>query len=389
MRYGMARRAATPPSFSRARAVRGAPDAGAVYGLAFPVRRMAADWRFPPAFVRFRATMDNRLIHPPNTAHLDLSGQKAGARIGENAEKRNSSDFVVWKFIKKDENHAMQWELPVEIENAFEIDKSGLLLNENGAIMSYPGWAVECSAIIRSELGEPIDIHTGGIDHIPVHHTNEIAQSEVAFDKELSRFWIHNNFITVEGEKMSKSAGNFLTLTDLLAKGFSYMDFRMWVLQGHYQAERNFSLENLEHARNLLGKWRSVAALRHQGEDDQQIALFGDVKNSIIRHFSDNLDTSGGSMEIDKVMERIQQGTLDRADFDFSGFLEFVDDLTGLNLAESTPDLPKEAYDMIEKRLKVREEKNWGESDRLRDEISEKYGVVLSDAKDKTFWGYR
>ena len=140
-------------------------------------------------------------------ARLDLSSIKAGARVELSQEKKHPSDFAVWKFIQPNEQHAMRWDY---------LGRSG-----------YPGWHLECSTIIHNELGETIDIHTGGIDHIPVHHTNEIAQSEAAFDKKLSKYWLHCNFLTIDKQKISKSLGNIWTLEDLAQKGYSPLDFKM------------------------------------------------------------------------------------------------------------------------------------------------------------------
>ena len=177
-------------------------------------------------------------------AKLDLEGLKAGARVGFNSEKHNASDFAVWKFIQPGEKHAMRWDY----------------LGRPG----YPGWHLECSTIIHEELGEPIDIHTGGADHIPVHHTNEIAQTFAMTGRELSRCWMHCNFITIDGEKISKSLGNVYTLDDLAERGFSPMDFKMWVLSGHYQGTRNFTFEGLAAAKQRRLNWRNKIALLYQ-----------------------------------------------------------------------------------------------------------------------------
>ena len=179
-------------------------------------------------------------------ARLDLDQMRAGARVKFNDEKKNISDFAVWKFVKPGEDHAMQWEY----------------LGRPG----YPGWHLECSTIIQAELGIPIDIHTGGIDHIPVHHTNEIAQSEAAFDKKLSNYWLHCDFITIDGEKISKSLGNIYTLSDLAEKDFSPLDFKMWVLQGHYRGTRNFSFSDLAAAKTRRLNWRNRIARLYQDD---------------------------------------------------------------------------------------------------------------------------
>jgi cysteinyl-tRNA synthetase len=192
-----------------------------------------------------------------NFASLDLGAQKAGARVEFNPEKHHPSDFALWKFSPKDENRDMQWETPTDLLEAPTTQTT----------MGFPGWHLECSAMAMSLLGETIDIHTGGIDHIPVHHTNEIAQSEAATGKKFSNFWIHNNHLKVDGTKISKSLGNGYTLSDLEQKGYSPLDLRLFVLQSHYRTEGNFTFENLTAAANRRRNWRNVAALRHQIHD--------------------------------------------------------------------------------------------------------------------------
>ena len=177
-------------------------------------------------------------------ARLDLEGLKAGARVSFSNEKKNATDFAVWKFIQPGEKHAMRWDY----------------LGRPG----YPGWHLECSTIIHEELGEPIDIHTGGIDHIPIHHTNEIAQTFAVSGRELARVWLHCNFITIDGEKISKSLGNVYLFPDLIERGFSVLDFKMWVLSGHYQGTRNFTFESLASAKARRLHWRNRIARQYQ-----------------------------------------------------------------------------------------------------------------------------
>ena len=180
-------------------------------------------------------------------AHLDLEGLKAGARIDTNDQKRAPQDFALWKFSPANEKRDMEWESPWGT--------------------GFPGWHIECSAMAMKLLGDTLDIHTGGIDHIPVHHTNEIAQSEAATGKQFSRFWLHNNHLKVNGTKISKSLGNGYTLADLHDKGYDPMDFRMLLLQSHYRTEGNFTWDNLDAAKNRLSHWREIAVLRWQIHD--------------------------------------------------------------------------------------------------------------------------
>ena len=225
-------------------------------------------------------------------AHLDIEGMKKGARVEFNEGKKNSTDFAVWKFVQEGEQHEMQWE-------AF--GRPG-----------YPGWHLECSSIIRAELGDTIDIHTGGIDHIPVHHTNEIAQSEVVTGKPLANYWLHCNFIMVDGQKISKSLGNVFLFDDLAERGFSHLDFKMWVLEGNYRSERNFTFENLEGAKARLLRWRNVAALRHQGKGGT--AEFGAAMDEVREAVADNLNTPVALARVDAAMEGIEKNGAERHD---------------------------------------------------------------------------
>ncbi|MDQ5912858.1 MAG: cysteinyl-tRNA synthetase, partial [Patescibacteria group bacterium] len=153
-------------------------------------------------------------------ARLDIEGLQFGARV-EDTGKKNPTDFAVWKFSKPGEKRDMEWDSPWG--------------------MGFPGWHLECSVMAREILGDTIDIHTGGIDHIPVHHTNEIAQTEAVTGKKFSNFWIHANHIKVDGTKMSKSLGNIHTLQDILDKGFGLQAFKLVVLSKHYRTEGNFT----------------------------------------------------------------------------------------------------------------------------------------------------
>ena len=301
-------------------------------------------------------------------AHLDLKNLKAGARVEFNPEKRNPSDFALWKFIKPDEDHAMRWDY----------------LNRPG----YPGWAIECSSIIHAELGEPIDIHTGGIDHIPVHHTNEIAQSEAAFDKPLSKFWLHNNHITINGTKISKSLGNVYTFPDLAEKGFTHLDFRMWVLQGHYQSERNFTFEDLAAAKQRLLNYRNFAALRHQNPTLYEVhgteldRLTVEVNEKIRAALFDNLNSPNALAALDTALPEFTNNIW--AD---PGLVDSLDLYFGLNLRDSTPDISDQQKQLIKDREIARAKQDWTKSDQLRQQL-ENEGISLLDGKDGTIWQY-
>ena len=245
-------------------------------------------------------------------AKLDLEGLKAGARVGFNDEKRNVSDFAVWKFIKPGEKHAMRWDY----------------LGRPG----YPGWHLECSTIIHEELGEPIDIHTGGIDHIPIHHTNEIAQSFALSGKPLANYWLHANFITIDGEKISKSLGNVYLLSDLKERRFEPLDYKMWVLQGHYQGTRNFTFESLEAAKSRRLNWRNRIALCYQ----QEIKSDDEIFEKVLGALNENLNSAEAFAMIDGAMISLEDW-------------QRIDELFGLNLIADTPDITDEIREMITK----------------------------------------
>ena len=283
-------------------------------------------------------------------ARLDLKGLQAGARVGFNDEKRNVSDFAVWKFIKPGEKHAMRWDY----------------LGRPG----YPGWHLECSTIIHEELGEPIDIHTGGIDHIPVHHTNEIAQSFALSGKPLAKVWLHANFITIDGEKISKSLGNVYLLSDLDERGFKPLDYKMWVLQGHYQGTRNFTFESLEAAKQRRLNWRNRVALCYQKDIKSDDGLYDKVLAAV----SENLNSAEAFAIIDSA-------TISLEDW------QKIDELFGLDLIDGTPDIDDETRALISKRDEARKNKDWSASDQLRDELAKK-NIAVKDTPDGSIWQY-
>lgn len=283
-------------------------------------------------------------------ARLDLKGLQAGARVGFNDEKRNVSDFAVWKFIKPGEKHAMRWDY----------------LGRPG----YPGWHLECSTIIHEELGEPIDIHTGGIDHIPVHHTNEIAQSFALSGKPLAKVWLHANFITIDGEKISKSLGNVYLLSDLDERGFKPLDYKMWVLQGHYQGTRNFTFESLEAAKQRRLNWRNRVALCYQKDIKSDDGLY----NKVLAAVSENLNSAEAFAIIDSAAISLEDW-------------QKIDELFGLDLIDGTPDIDDETRALISKRDEARKNKDWSASDQLRDELAKK-NIAVKDTPDGSIWQY-
>ena len=288
-------------------------------------------------------------------ARLDLENLKAGARVEFSSEKRNASDFAVWKWIKPGEKHAMRWEYRGR--------------------MGYPGWHLECSAIAHEELGEPLDIHTGGVDHVMVHHTNEIAQTEAAFGTKMANYWVHCNHIMVNGEKISKSLGNVYYFKDLEERGLSMNDFKLWIYQGHYQANRNFSILDLQAAHQRLRNYRNFAALRWQ----QDVVDFTTVRDKMMELLNNNMNSAGALAELDVALS---------AGAPNDEFLKFLDDIFGLQIAESTPDISDELKEKIAKRAEAKAEKNYALADELRDEIA-KEGIEVLDTANGPVWQYK
>lgn len=313
-----------------------------------------------------------------NFAKLNLESLKAGARVEYNPEKRNHSDFALWKFTPKGTKRDMEWE--------FE------------GRMGFPGWHLECSAISMSLLGNTIDIHTGGIDHIPVHHTNEIAQSEAATGVRFSNFWLHNDFLKVNGTKISKSLGNVYTLDDLDKNGFTPIEFRMFILQGHYRNEGNFTFEGLQSAKNRLKNWRNIAALRHQTHDtiqsddqikqsDKTVKLYA-TPQAIIEAINNDLSTPEALRIIDEAFSRIATASLSNIDQQsLIQLLETIDRTLGLRLIEKTPDVTDEIKQMVIGRKTAREQKDWIKADELRDDLL-KLGIGLRDTGKDCIWEF-
>lgn len=280
-------------------------------------------------------------------ARLDLAGLQAGARVGFSSEKRNASDFAVWKFIQPGEKHAMRWDY----------------LGRPG----YPGWHLECSTIIHEVLGEPIDIHTGGIDHIPVHHTNEIAQSYAAYGHDLARMWVHCDFITIDGQKISKSLGNVYTLEDLRKRGYTPMDYKMWLLSGHYQGARNFTFDSLDSAKIRRQNWRNRIAECYQRKVESD-----GVYPQVLEAVSNNLNSAEAF------------ALIDNANLSLSDWKK-IDELFGLRLIQDTPNASEEIYMLIAERQVARDNKDFTRSDEIRDLLA-KQGIGVNDTADGPIW---
>lgn len=320
-------------------------------------------------------------------AELHIAAQQASARVAPNPQKRNASDFALWKFTQPGETRDMQWPTPNAIlDSTTTTERYG-----------FPGWHLECSAMAMALLGPTIDIHTGGIDHIPVHHTNEIAQSEAATGQQLAHYWLHANHLKVEGTKISKSLGNGYTLQDITAKGYEPLDLRLFILQSHYRTEGNFSFANLAAARNRRNKWRSLAALRHQTHDTLQAtervegqsstglyAAAGAVREALY----DDLNTPAAFAHIDEALNELDHTPLAAVHrHSLITFFETLDALLGLDLLGSTPDISDDQKQRIIERNRARDAKDFAASDTLRHDL-EVQGIILRDTASGVVWEY-
>jgi cysteinyl-tRNA synthetase len=294
-------------------------------------------------------------------ARLDIDGLQFGVRVADTG-KKTPTDFALWKFSPEGQKRDMEWESPWGL--------------------GFPGWHLECSVMARELLGDTIDIHTGGIDHIPVHHTNEIAQSEAFTGKTFANMWIHANHIKVDGTKMSKSLGNIYTLKDISDKGFDIDAFKLMILSKHYRTEGNFTWEILEAAQNRLNELRAWADLRYQTTTnvmpDELDELFKDTRAGMLDAINDDLNTPLALAALNKLVSYMSNIAIPGVEGKYTdGTLGFIDDLLGLNLS-NRPDITDEQKTLIKQREEARANKDFEGSDRLRAEL-ENHGLLVRD----------
>lgn len=294
-------------------------------------------------------------------ARLDLERLQSGARIEVDANKRHPLDFALWFTKSKFENQELQWDSPWG--------------------RGYPGWHIECSAMSMKYLGEHFDIHCGGIDHIPVHHTNEIAQSQAATGKPLASVWMHGGFLLSDKEKMSKSKGEFLTLDLLSSRGIDPLSYRLFCLGGNYRNELVFSWEALENSARTLKKMRAaVGALRETGEpaplrSERAQQLFNDFRAALCNDL-------GMAKGLAVVHETLQAEELSAGEK--LGLLESFDTVLGLGVAQwsaEETEIPADVLELVEKRSAARAERNWKLADELRAQISA-LGYAVEDSAE-------
>lgn len=300
---------------------------------------------------------------------LKINSQNTSEERIQNDEydKQSVHDFALWKKQKPGEP---SW--PFSIDG---IDVSG-----------RPGWHIECSAMSQQGLGQPFDIHTGGIDLIFPHHENEIAQSTALTENPvMATIFAHNNHVLVDGKKMAKSANNFYTLKDIIDKGFDPLDFRLMILQTHYSREAQFSWLNLEAAGNRLKNWRATADLRWQASPQAKPLQDNFIRQHLASPaLANNIDTPQALFQIDQVMNAVANGLHPSDKTDFEDFLADAEASLGLNIASGGP-LEAAQSQLLAERLKARQAKDWPTSDRLREELA-KQNIVVRDINDGQLW---
>jgi len=300
-------------------------------------------------------------------ARLDLDDLQEGARVTVNPEKRNPTDFALWKFSPKDRQRDMEWDSPWG--------------------KGFPGWHIECSAMSMKYLGETLDIHTGGIDHVPVHHTNEIAQSEASTGKRFANLWMHSNHVLINDEKISKSLGNGIRIKDVIEKGYDPMVLRLHILESHYRSQSKFSWDSLEAAKNRLQGFRAAAALQWQAREASSDGTerFEREINSVIEHLKNDLNTPLALADLDAFLDILNDRPLSTSDVPrFKQFLKAIDNMLGLRLAEQ-PDITDEQKQLIAEREEARKAKDWTKSDELRDKLAGQ-GIGLRDTPHGPIW---
>ncbi len=287
---------------------------------------------------------------------INLNDQKAGARVDIDPEKRNPYDFALW--IKAPANHLMKWDSPWGT--------------------SYPGWHIECSAMSTKYLGEEFDIHTGGIDLVPTHHENEIAQNKGACGKNPAHYWIHGEYLLINGGKMSKSLGNTYLIDDIIARGYSPLAYRLFNYSCHYRGKLNFTWEGIESANTSLIRLREGYQKHLNGNSDISDEIIADMENRFHQAINDDMNMP---LALSVVWEAVKYPEKSPK---IAQLLKKFDTVLGIKIDEvQETKIPQEILDLVEERKQARSDKNWSESDRLRDLIAEK-GYIVKDTKDGT-----
>lgn len=303
----------------------------------------------------------SKLDQYPVLSNRNIEDQIAGARVEVDEEKRNPYDFAVW--IKSPESHIMKWNSPWGL--------------------SYPGWHLECSAMGRKYLGDEFDIHTGGIDHVPTHHENEIAQSKGLTGKIPAKYWMHVEFLQVDGGKMSKSLGNTYTLSQLQEKEIEPLAYKLFCFSAHYRNKLNFTFEGAKASQISLNRLREGFVKHLDGKEKIDDTIIEEYKNKFKQAINDDLNMP---LALSYIWEIIREAKKSKQFADL--ILEF-DKVLGLDIENSSKYLeekaeiiiPQDIQELLNKRKIARENKDWQMSDIIRDEIASK-GYIVKDTKE-------
>jgi cysteinyl-tRNA synthetase len=301
---------------------------------------------------------------------LEINSENTSAARIDNDEydKESVHDFVLWKGMKPDEP---AWE--------FELDGQDLT--------GRPGWHIECSVMSVNNLGQPFDIHTGGVDLIFPHHENEIAQSTAGKGSVYAKYFVHNEHLLVNGKKMSKSLNNFYTLQDVREKGYDPLAFRLVILQSHYRTQSNFTWDNLEAAQNRLSGYHAMADLQFQPVDterDSWIAHNLDIEN-MLTAVQDDINTPLALSALSNFAAQAEENLINKEELEtFKDLLKKIDNLFGLSLSDRL-DVSEEQKLILTVRHKARLDKDWTKSDQLRDELKEQ-GIAVRDTSHGQIW---
>jgi cysteinyl-tRNA synthetase len=287
---------------------------------------------------------------------INLEEQIAGARVEVNDEKHHPADFALWKKAPKE--HIMQWESPWG--------------------MGYPGWHIECSAMARKYLGDVFDIHSGGVDHIPIHHENEIAQSEGLLGKPAVNYWIHGEFMLVDNGKMSKSLKNTYTVKDLGDKDIQPLAFRYFCLNAHYRSKLNFTWESMLSAKISYERMLHELNSHKDASGIVDEATLKDLKLSFMDAINDDLNIPKAlGVAWNAIRQNVKSNQIYELVLDFDKVFDL--DLKSGPVVKESAEISSEVMDLFEQRLQARKDKNWKLSDELRDKIKQ-MGYIVEDS---------
>lgn len=302
-------------------------------------------------------------------ANLSMEELQAGSRVDIDPYKKNPLDFVLWFTNSKFTNQIMQWQSPWG--------------------KGFPGWHIECSAMSIKYLGEQIDIHCGGVDHIPVHHSNEIAQSESALGHKWVNYWMHGEFLVLNKGKMSKSSGDFLTIARLVEEGFSPLDYRYFCMQSRYRKQLTFSFQSLKEAQKSLDKLKNkINYISKNIEQDEKIDVnkVKQYENKFMEQISNDLNLPNAFTVLTEV---IKDELINNAEKIY--LIKDFDKVFSLNLVEKESDNNTDSHwieQLIEERNNARMQKDWAKADEIRKALL-CHSIELVDTKEGTEWKYK